>query len=1045
MNMCVAKSVFALLFVSLAYAADGSYVDSILNADYEELESPLFESGRATFPVYISADLVYSWSLPNGQEVILAEGNFNLKSEGRTLTSDYGVVWIKGYDKDPARLCLDIYAEGNVLLKEKGGSSIKDRRLFITIYTRGRIHLVATSLAREDMSSSALYLKANSIRMGSYQERHKYAVSSGDRVVIHPPVDRSSVGKRTDKAAVRDHSAERKLRRPITIKGNFSFGPYLKETSEQVLIGYGGVYLIQGAVSEDDQPVEFYATNAVLFIKSDRDLSVNKDVGKGNVADNIDSDVSKDKGEGKYKPNDVADTTGFSQDGPAREGVNKLEEILQEYPTEEEKIRKTPEFFKIRENQYVSSAYFEGDVVITKGYRTIRADKVFYDFDNSTALVLDVVARTLIPERNLPIYVRAEELRQLDDRSYIAKNAKITTNSFYTPSYHIGATKIYFEDRTIRTPTGEQIGLVAGSYKMHNVTLNVGGVPLLYWPYLAGRFKEGESALKSVSGFYDSDFGLSGRTSWRLFQLLGIEEPDGVDTTLRLDYYGKRGPAVGIDVDYEQDRYFGLLRSYYVYDTGEDNLGGDLRGEVKPPYRNRGRFLIRHKHFLPDDWELNLELSYISDRHFLEEYFEDEWEEDKEQETVIYLKKLFGDIAFSILGKWRINDFLTQTEKLPDIAIDVLGRPLFDSRIIWYSENHIGAVRRRIDKGFPTELPYYDQSIWWLLQPTNYVTDSQVVFRTDMREEFQIPFDIGPLRVVPFAVIRASIWDDSIEGGGLTRLFAMYGLSASMYQWKVYNNVKSRLLDLNMLRHIMKEDITIWASHTNQPSWKLYAFDPGIETIDEIDGVSVGWRHRFQTKRMSSVGWKSVDWLTVDLEAGFFNDKTEYAGQNRTRGTTIFYRPELSVASNYISAKVDFQISSTSLLSYEAIVDTDDGRMGRSYFGLQVSRIPQLIWSIGHEYIGLTESNLFTFTATYKLNKKYIFLVNEEFDIDRGENADLEVGFVRKMPGWYIAITAGFDETAGVDSVNFAIWPAGIPEWTLGLKRYPRMLRPLVD
>ncbi len=985
----------SILILTPILSAD-SGIDNILDADYEQLETPLTPGVEFEAPIKIEAKLVYTWSLPNNTQVILAEGNFRLTSNQEEVYGANGVVWIRVIDRKKHLQQIDVYTEGNATLKDTYGAITTDSDFFITIFTTGKIELTADSLAHKEATTAPIYIKANKIRTSSSTTPDKPKNIPPHTIIVHPKKTPSTI--------------ERKLRRPVTIRGNFILGPILKETNERILIGSGGIYLIQQAETPEGQPLELYATNAVLFLKS-----------------SATPQPSKPK---QTKP----------------KSKTEIKKLIEKYPTEEEKARRISPAVKIRSNQYVSSAYLEGDVVITKGYRKVRADEVFYNFDTSEALIINAVARNVIIERNLPIYIRATEIRQLSEKQFLAKNAKISTNSFYTPSYHVGATKIYFEDRTERLPTGEQIGLVAGTYKIYNATLNVEGVPLLYWPFTAGKFKQGETALKSMSMFYDSDFGISGRTSWHLLQLLGLTEPEGVDTTLRLDYFGKRGPAVGIDVDYERDTYFGYLRSYYVHDTGEDNLGGDLRGDVEPPYKNRGRFLIRHKHFLPEGWELNLELSYISDRHFLEEYFKEEWEEEKEQETVIYLKKVFGDVAFSILGKWRINDFMTKTEELPDIALDVLGKPLFDSLVTWYSENHIGAVRRKIDHGFPNELPYYDQSYsWWLIAPTNYVTKSDVIFRADTRQEFEIPFTVGPIKIVPFVTLRGTGWDDSIEGGGLTRFFASYGVKASTYQWKIYDDVESRLWNLHRLRHIMKEDITLWAAHTNQPSEKLYAFDQGIETIDEIDGVSIGWRHRLQTKRMSSTGWQSVDWLTIDLEAGFFNDNTSYAGQNRTRGQTFTYRPEFSVSSNYVSLRTLWQVSATTSLSYQAIVDTNEGRMGRSYLGITVSRIPKLIWSVGHEYIGLTQSNLFTFTATYRINRKYLFLIDEEFDFDRGENANLEIGFVRQMPGWYIALTAGFDETEKVDSINLAIWPKGIPEWTIGLKKYPREFKPLLD
>jgi hypothetical protein len=56
---------------------------------------------------------------------------------------------------------------------------------------------------------------------------------------------------------------------------------------------------------------------------------------------------------------------------------------------------------------------------------------------------------------------------------------------------------------------------------------------------------------------------------------------------LTLDYFSERGPAVGVDADYERDKYFGIVRSYLLSDDGEDFLGRER--ESTSPHDTRGR------------------------------------------------------------------------------------------------------------------------------------------------------------------------------------------------------------------------------------------------------------------------------------------------------------------------------------------------------------------------------------------------------------------------------------------------------------------------
>jgi len=234
----------------------------------------------------------------------------------------------------------------------------------------------------------------------------------------------------------------------------------------------------------------------------------------------------------------------------------------------------------------------------------------------------------------------------------------------------------------------------------------------------------------------------------------------------------------------------------------------------------------------------------------------------------------------------------------------------------------------------------------------------------------------------------------------------------------------------------MKEDVTLWASHSNRSPWELTPFDRGVEGLGEVDGASVGWRHRFQTKRGGPGNWRPVDWLTVDLECGFFNDVQTVDLRNRTRGRTFISRPENSIASNFVSLSSIWRVSDTTALLYDGIMDLNDGAVGSSGVGLHVERDPRLSWLIGHRYVRLSDSNLFGFGGNYRLSSKYTVSFREEFDLDRGQNAGLTITVLRQMPRWFLALTLEFDEVENVDSVSLAIWPQGIPEWTIGSRRY---------
>ncbi len=70
------------------------------------------------------------------------------------------------------------------------------------------------------------------------------------------------------------------------------------------------------------------------------------------------------------------------------------------------------------------------------------------------------------------------------------------------------------------------------------------------------------------------------------------------------------------------------------------------------------------------------ELGYITDRNFLEQYFENEWDQQKDFSTALRLRNYNGNRMFDVFGQPRINDFFTETEWLPRADHYWLGQDL---------------------------------------------------------------------------------------------------------------------------------------------------------------------------------------------------------------------------------------------------------------------------------------------------------------------------------------------------------------------------------
>src|SRR5262249_28878903 len=150
-----------------------------------------------------------------------------------------------------------------------------------------------------------------------------------------------------------------------------------------------------------------------------------------------------------------------------------------------------------------------------------------------------------------PIYVRACRVRQLAANQYEADKAQFTTSEFHTPHASIGASSLELIDKTPRNEAGEVTGIVAGTYKAYNTTLNLEGTPVAYWPFSQGDFSTDRQAFRFAKFGYNDHLGYIAETRWYLFNLMGLEPPKGFDATLKGDWFTDRGPAGGIDMDYQ--------------------------------------------------------------------------------------------------------------------------------------------------------------------------------------------------------------------------------------------------------------------------------------------------------------------------------------------------------------------------------------------------------------------------------------------------------------------------------------------------------------
>ncbi len=913
--------------------------------------------------VYIQGKEIHAFA-DQGQPVTIVLGDFSLRMGDRLASGRDAVIWVTTRRIGPVeRHDLVVYVEGDAKVLELGAET-SDETILLTLHSDGRI-TASGRLSRQDLRDFPLYQRAlRARRRGLAQpEPQPLAELAPDRRL---PTDMAATAPAEPTEAAPEAQPPSQVKEPAVPRP----------------VNYHAEHLTSKLIDQEPQP-----RRAIVL--------------RGDV----------------YLSQSDPDSEMFLE-------LRSQSAVMFTLPGEDEEDEETPGAASLRletGRETPEGVYLEGDVMIARGERYFRGPAAYYDFTTDRAIIIDPVFRTIQEQRNIPIFVRAKEARTLSAREIWFKDARVSSSDFYTPSYHIGASRVNLIDTTPYDEKGVRIGPRSWEGKLTHTTFNVRSVPILYWPYIHQDFTQGHTALRKAQIGQNGDFGFGLETEWHLFRLLGLIRPEGYDGRLELNYY-ERGMLAGARLEYDRPTYSGYALAYGLIDQQEEDDFGDERADLAAP-RQRGRFLFRHKQFMAQDWLLQLETSYICDRNFAEAFFPSEFYAGKEQETLLYAKKQRDNWALTGLAQYRLNRFDTQTESAPDVAFYLLGEPLLRDQLSFFSESRAGLKRWR---------------------PANDIlgagrTDSDLFARLDTRNEVNWPIHLGPMNIVPYAIGRLTYWEDMPTDGERRRPYGQAGIRANMHIWRVYNNAISRLWDVNRLKHVITPEVVAFVSDTAgvDPD-ELFPMDADIERLlIRQSGVAVGLRQRLQTKRGPAGDRRTVDWMRLNILAGFYDNGPDSRLSN---GDFFWYRPEYSLGRNHINGEYIWEISdSTSFLS-DVNYDVTRGVLGHANAGLAVVRNPRLRYYFGWRALKDLDSSVGTFGFDYKINPKYSLSLFEQYDFDfrGGVNNATTLSIIRKLPRWYVGLTVTYiqDRMEGDEmGIMLAFWPEGIPEVRIGSLR----------
>jgi len=976
-----------------------------------EVEAAGVPGGAAGKPesaeLRISAEYAQTFLCPDGRQAIVLQGKVSGQCGGREFAGGQGVIWLRrvsAVGQEAARYEVTAWLQEGARV-EPAGTGVAPKgttdTLMTAFGTTGRVYLTIERRVEKPGFDRPVYQEAaRQMRELAGPETaggKAGAEGAGSGLAVPGAEKREEAGEKktgyVEEAGGTKPTAEAAPARPAGVVymqplGAARIDSFRRADGTDVAVFTGGFYLYQPR-PEEDALLELRAENAVVFYSQA-----------------------------------VLERAGAREAG-ALDALGRV----------------------------VTGVYLEGDVVLDAGAQRITAARLYYDFGRRSALVLDGTMRAVLPAPSLPLYVRAERVRQINESRFRAEGVKLSMDEFYQPHTWLGA-------RTAELVAADAQGRPAAAgkaeryeYRLKDVTANLGDLPVFYWPGVAGDSTLASAPLRRLRTAYESNDGATVESDWELASLLGVRRLPGVDSMLRLDEYTRRGPGTGVDMDYTRPSCFGALRSYLVSDQGEDRLGRwPARHEVAPEQEVRGRVRWQHRQYLPNDWQATTEVSAVSDPTFLESWEGREFDTEKEQETLVYLKQQRDNWAFDFLSQWELNDFEYAQTQLPGAGFHLAGQKLFD--VLTY--HHDGYLARLGEQAGQREVAGLSgRQEEWLLP--GLLDQSDYAFGLS-RHEVSLPLEAGGVHVAPTA-IGTAVWDDSRRDNEWA--LGAGGVRASTEFWHVDDSVRSRFWDLERIRHVVTgEASAFWEDSTQQEA-----------ATPEVFNFAV--RQRWQTYRGPEGEKRSVDVLRFDASVTLVEhgaDDVEIPNKFFfSRPETQFDKPGLINAdfanlglarreqinqclADQARGEWAWLASDTTAVLGDVNYNMRDGDISQAGAGVAVQRTPRLSYYLGDYYLHdgdpfgdgrpprSRDAHFLTGGATYQLNRKYTLAVAEQFDVERRKDAFTQIVVIRKFPHWYGAFVFGLDSARKSVSFSVSFWPEGLPHIGLGSRRFARLM-----
>lgn len=589
-------------------------------------------------------------------------------------------------------------------------------------------------------------------------------------------------------------------------------------------------------------------------------------------------------------------------------------------------------------------AYAKGHVIIFSGEKAVaKGDDIHYDFASHTG---DFPNGSVL---TYPWHCRGQEIQQVKDDKYVAKNAEFTTCTGDNPPYEIHAKKLTVHPGDKLVATG--------------VTFYSLGKPIFWWPFLVVPLQQ-DSLPFNISPGYSNQYGGYVLTS------KGFSITKNIYGLWRADWRSKRGFGGGGDLNYDYGPMAsGLIKAYWTQDRRAPTPG------IANPYdereeRDRGRLTWWHRTDIDPYSNILLRYHRADDEYFLRDFFKKEDRLESEPQSFVNLTKNGERYGSYLYATKKMNTWESTVDRLPEVNFTWKNQPVPVPDLYYENETTYSNLAKR-----------YKRTDW-----------EQDVNRADHVSKFYLPKQVKDFSVTPFVSGRGTYYSRKrFDGEDTFRLAADYGIDIRNQYYKTYDVSFEKMgIEVNRLRHILEPVVRYEGIKTNVDDYKLEHFD-SVDTIHDQNVFTYGLENRLQTKRVVNGRLQRVDIVSLNT---FMNFAINPAYSGHGTSFTEVQQELILRPYNWLQYRVDYR--------YDLLLS----EMGSFNQDILV-RAKRFRFVFGHRYIsrtrqilgqGETEGNQeFVVDTHYKINDLWTIGGYLRWNIDRPSVNEWELSAERNM------------------------------------------------